>query len=405
MLSKLDLLLSNNMASAKRSAIREILKLTQNPEVISFAGGLPAEKSFPVEDIRECMNEVFETNATKALQYGTTEGCVELREQLVKHYKAQGYEVGIENIVITTASQQGLDLTAKIFINPGDKVICGLPSYLGGLSAFRAYGGVPVGVKFDDEGMCPIELEKTLKKMQDEDDLPKFLYLIPDFQNPAGITYPEKRRQDLLDIAENYNLLVIEDSPYRELRFDGEEQKMLCQLDKSNKVVTLGTFSKIPAPGFRIGWVIGHEKIVEKYITAKQASDLCTPAILQMAVAKYMEKGLLEKNLVKTIEMYRVKRDLMLDSFKKFMPKGITWTEPEGGLFLFLNLPEGMDSEDLFKIAIEKNVAFVIGKVFHCDGSGENTMRLNFSFPTHEQIDIGVKRLAGAIVELMNKKS
>lgn len=391
------------MAAAKRSAIREILKLTQNPNVISFAGGLPAEDSFPVEDIKACMNQVLETAGTKALQYGTTEGCVELRQQLVEHYKSQGVEIGIENIAITTASQQGLDLTAKIFINPGDKIICGLPSYLGGLSAFRAYGGIPVGVRFDDDGMCPIELEKTLTKMEQENDLPKFLYLIPDFQNPAGITYPEKRRQELLDIAEKYNLLVIEDSPYRELRFDGAEQKMMYQLDKSNRVVTLGTFSKILAPGFRIGWVVGHEKIVEKYVTAKQASDLCTPAILQMAVAKYMENGMLQTNLAKTIDMYRVKRDLMLDCFKQYMPQGITWTEPEGGLFLFLNLPEGMDSEDLFKIAIEKNVAFVIGKVFHCDGSGINTMRMNFSFPTHEQIEVGVQRLADAIKEMLKK--
>lgn len=397
MLDKLDSLLSRNMAAAKRSAIREILKLTQKPEIISFAGGLPAEKSFPVDDIKICMNEVLETAGTKALQYGTTEGCNELREQLVKHYKSQGVEIGINNIMITTASQQGLDLTGKIFINPGDKIICGLPSYLGGLSAFRSYGGIPVGIKFDNDGMCPVELEKTLAKMQLENDLPKFIYLIPDFQNPAGITYPESRRLELLAIAEKYDLLVIEDSPYRELRFDGKEQKMMFELDKSDRVVVLGTFSKILAPGFRIGWVVAHEKIIEKFVTAKQAVDLCTPAILQMAVAKYMEKGMMSNNLKKTIDMYRVKRDLMLSCFKQYMPEEITWTEPEGGLFLFLYLPEGMDSEDLFKIAIENNVAFVIGKVFHCDGSGVNTMRLNFSFPTHEQIEEGVKRLAEAI--------
>ncbi|MDD4149502.1 MAG: PLP-dependent aminotransferase family protein [Bacteroidales bacterium] len=401
MLDKLDSLLSRNMAGAKRSAIREILKLTQNPEVISFAGGLPAEKSFPVEDIKVCMNEVLDTAGTKALQYGTTEGCVELREQLVKHYKSQGVNIGINNIMITTSSQQGLDLTGKIFINQGEKVICGLPSYLGGLSAFRAYGGTPVGIKFDKDGMCPIELEKTLTKMAAENDLPKFIYLIPDFQNPAGITYPESRRRKLLEIAEKYNLLVIEDSPYRELRFDGKEQKMMFDMDKSNRVIVLGTFSKILAPGFRIGWIIAHENIIEKYVTAKQSTDLCTPAILQMAVAKYMEKGLLLKNLKITIDMYRIKRDMMLDCFRKYMPEGITWTEPEGGLFLFLNLPEGMDAEDLFKIAIKNNVAFVIGKVFHCDGSGINTMRLNFSFPTHEQIEIGVKRLADAIKEML----
>lgn len=401
MLDKLDSLLSKNMAGAKRSAIREILKLTQNPEIISFAGGLPAEKSFPVEDIKVCMNEVLDTAGTKALQYGTTDGCIELREQIVKHYKSQGVEIGINNIMISTSSQQGLDLTSKIFINPGDKIICGLPSYLGGLSAFRSYGGILVGIKFDKDGMCPRELEKTLTKMAAENDLPKFIYLIPDFQNPAGITYPETRRLELLKIAEKYNLLVIEDSPYRELRFDGKEQKMMYDLDKSNRVVVLGTFSKILAPGFRIGWIIAHEKIIEKYVTAKQSTDLCAPAILQMTIAKYMEKGMLQKNLKNTIDMYRIKRDLMLNCFREYMPQGITWTEPEGGLFLFLNLPEGIDAEDLFKIAIKNNVAFVIGKVFHCDGSGINTMRLNFSFPTHEQIETGVKRLADAIKEML----
>lgn len=393
----IEKLLSKNMAAAKRSAIREILKLTQKPDIISFAGGLPAEASFPVEDIRLCMNEVLTNNGTKALQYGTTEGCNELREELVKHYNAQGLNIGINNIMITTASQQGLDLTGKIFLNPGDKVIVGLPSYLGGLSAFRSYGGEMVGIKFDKDGMNPIVLEKKLEELKIANDLPKFIYLIPDFQNPAGITYPETRRAELLAIAEKYDILVVEDSPYRELRFDGEEQKMMFELDKSGRVIVLGTFSKTLAPGFRMGWVIASEEIIEKYITAKQATDLCTPAILQMAAATYMKKGLLKKNLSKTIEMYKVKRDLMLECFRKYMPEGVTWTEPEGGLFLFLNLPENMNAEELFHVAIEKKVAFVIGQVFHCDGSGTNTMRMNFSFPTHEQIEEGVKRLAEAI--------
>jgi 2-aminoadipate transaminase len=398
---QIEKLLSKNMAAAKRSAIREILKLTQKPDIISFAGGLPAEASFPVEDIRICMNEVLTNNGTKALQYGTTEGCNELREELVKHYKAQGLNIGINNIMITTASQQGLDLTGKIFLNPADKVIVGLPSYLGGLSAFRSYGGEMVGIKFDKDGMNPIALEEKLAELKAANDLPKFIYLIPDFQNPAGITYPESRRAELLNIAEKYDILVVEDSPYRELRFDGKEQKMMFELDKSGRVIVLGTFSKTLAPGFRMGWVIASEEIIEKYITAKQATDLCTPAILQMAAATYMKKGLLKKNLEKTIDMYRVKRDLMLECFRKYMPEGITWTEPEGGLFLFLNLPEYMNAEELFHVAIENKVAFVIGQVFHCDGSGTNTMRMNFSFPTHEQIEEGVKRLANAIRSMM----
>ncbi|MDD3741542.1 MAG: PLP-dependent aminotransferase family protein [Bacteroidales bacterium] len=401
MSEKLEKRLSVNMSGAKKSAIREILKLTQNPEIISFAGGLPAEASFPVQDIKICMNEILDEVGTKALQYGTTEGFNGLREELVKHYKSQGVDISIDNIVITTASQQGLDLIGKIFLNPGDNVIVGLPSYLGGLSAFRSYGGKMVGIKFDKDGMDPVALENKLQELSSINKLPKFIYLIPDFQNPAGITYPESRRIELLKIAEKYDLLVIEDSPYRELRFDGKEQKMLYQLDKTGNVIVLGTFSKILAPGFRMGWVIADKEIIDKFVTAKQATDLCTPAILQMAVARYMLKGLLNKNLSKTIDMYRVKRDLMLQCFRENMPEGITWTEPEGGLFLFLNLPEHMNAEDLFHIAIKNKVAFVIGQVFHCDGSGTNTMRLNFSFPTHEQIKEGVKRLADSIKSMM----
>ena len=401
MLDNLDKLLSKNMAAAKRSAIREILKLTQRPEVISFAGGLPAEESFPVSDIKECMDEILDEMGTKALQYGTTEGYDDLRRELVKHYKSQGVDITIDNIMITTASQQGLDLTGKIFLNPGDTVICGLPSYLGGLSAFRSYGGEMVGIKFDDKGMDTKKLKEKLEELKKQGRLPKFIYLIPDFQNPAGITYPESRRKEILDLAIQYDILVVEDSPYRELRFDGKEQKMMYELDNDGRVIVLGTFSKTLAPGFRLGWVVAHEKIIEKYITAKQSTDLCTPAILQMAVAKYMQKGYLQKNLKKTIELYRIKRDLMLECFRKYMPEGVTWTEPQGGLFLFLYLPEEIDAEELFHVAIKNDVAFVIGQTFHCDGSGKNTMRLNFSFPTNEQIDMGVERLASAIKEFM----
>lgn len=401
MLENLEQKLSKNMAAAKRSAIREILKLTQKPEIISFAGGLPAEDSFPVADIKECIDEVLDEMGTKALQYGTTEGYNDLRHELVKHYKAQGVDITIDNIMITTASQQGLDLTGKIFLNPGDYAICGLPSYLGGLSAFRSYGGEMIGIKFDENGMDPVELENKLEELNKANKLPKFIYLIPDFQNPAGITYPESRRKEIIAIADKYDILIVEDSPYRELRFDGKEQKMMYELDKSGRVILLGTFSKTLAPGFRMGWVIADEKIIDKYVTAKQATDLCTPALLQMAVAKYMQKGYMQKNLSKTIDLYREKRDLMLNCFRKYMPAGVTWTEPQGGLFLFLYLPENMDAEELFHIAIKNNVAFVIGQAFHCDGSGKNTMRLNFSFPTNEQIELGIQRLANAIKEFM----
>ncbi len=401
MISDLNSIYSESAQGMKRSAIREILKLTQNPDIISFAGGLPAPESFPVDDIAKVSQKVLEEQGTAALQYGTTEGFVPLREEILKRYHAEGLDVGLENLIITTASQQGLDLLGKIFINRGDKVICGLPSYLGGLSAFRTYGAEMEGIEFDEHGMRSDLLDAKLREMKEAGEKPKFIYIIPDFQNPAGITMPEFRRREIIDIAHKYDVLIVEDSPYRELRFDGDAQPMMYQMDDSGQVITLGTFSKILAPGFRIGWVLADPEIADKFVIAKQAADLCTPPFVQMIAARYMADGYLEKNLAATIDQYRIKRDMMLEGFRTHMPEGVQWTEPEGGLFLFLYLPEHMDTEAIFEKAIEKKVAYVIGSVFHCNGKGKNTMRLNFSFPTLEQNKEGVKKLAELIKENM----
>lgn len=404
MITNLENILSDSAKSMKRSVIRELLKLTQKPEIISFAGGLPAPSTFPIEELKQISNEVLDEDGDAALQYGATEGDNKLREILTDRYRKQGLNITTDNLVILTSSQQGLDLAGKIFLNRGDKFICGLPSYLGGLGAFSSYGGIPVGIKFDKYGMRSDLLEETLAKMLKEGDRPKFIYVIPDFQNPAGITMPEFRRLEIIAIAKKYNILIIEDSPYRELRFEGEAQKMMYELDNSEQVITLGTFSKIFVPGFRIGWVIAHEAIIDKFVKAKQSTDLCTSPFVQKIAAKYLEEGLFDKNLKNIIEMYHRKRDVMLTAFEEFMPKGVSWTKPEGGLFLFLTLPEDMDAEDLFEIAIKKNVAFVLGSVFHCDGSGKNTMRINFSFVDEEHNRIGVQRLAESIKMLMNNK-
>nr|HPI71624.1 PLP-dependent aminotransferase family protein [Tenuifilaceae bacterium] len=305
------------------------------------------------------------------------------------------------NLVITTASQQALDLIPKIFVNPGDKVICGLPSYLGALSAFSTYGAQMIGIRLDDKGMRADLLEKELEQMKAKGEKPKFIYIIPDFQNPAGITMPESRRLEIIAIARKYDVLIVEDSPYRELRFEGEPQRTMLQLDGTGHVILLGTMSKIFVPGFRMGWVVAHEDVIDKIVMAKQATDLCTSAYLQKIAARYFEKGYFDQNLKKIIDSYRIKRDAMLAAFRKYMPQGVKWTEPEGGLFLFLTLPEHMNAEELFKIAIDQKVAFVLGSVFHCDGSGHNTMRLNFSFMSKEQNEEGVKRLAAAIKQQM----
>ncbi|MCR9011238.1 PLP-dependent aminotransferase family protein [Gabonibacter chumensis] len=406
MVSDYKEILSDSAKGMKRSAIRELLKLTQKPEIISFAGGLPAKESFPLEQLQEICAEVIATDGAAACQYGSTEGVPELLEILAQRYRDQGLSyVTKENITIITSSQQGLDTVGKIFLNRGDKYICELPSYLGALGAFNSYGGIAVGIPQDEQGMSAIELEKTLADMKAKGEKPKFIYLIPDFQNPAGMTMPDARRKEILAIAKKYEILIVEDSPYRELRFSGKPQHMLYELDNGEgNVITLGTFSKIFMPGFRMGWVLAHPMIIDNFVKAKQSTDLCTSAFLQKITVKFFQKNYFDANVKKIVELYRGKLNAMIGAFEKYMPEGVSWTHPEGGLFLFLTLPEQYDAEDLFKIAIEKNVAFVLGTVFFCNGKGKNTMRINFSYMSEEQNIEGVKRLAEAIKELYAKK-
>lgn len=392
---------AHRIVNAKKSAIRELLKLTANKEVISFAGGLPAATSFPVEDLAEIAQNVMTKNPIKALQYGTTEGNPDFRQVLADRYNDyEGLNVKADNFLITTASQQGLDFLGRVFIDEGDSVIVELPSYLGALNAFSVYGADLVGVGADENGMDPKILVEKIESLIAENRKPKFIYLVPDFQNPSGLTMPVSRRKEILEISYKYQIIIIEDSPYREIRFDGEAQDMFYKLDNSEgNVITLGSLSKILAPGFRVGWMISRVDILDKFITTKQTADLCTSSYLQMIATEYMASPKFQENLNKIVVDYGKKRDFMLSCFEKYMPEGTTWTKPEGGLFLFLTFPEHIDSQELFKIAIANNVAFVVGHVFYCDGSGKNTARLNFSYATLEQICEGVKRLATAIKE------
>ena len=399
MYSNLDNYFSDMSKRAKKSAIRELLKLTKEPGIISFAGGLPAPETFPVEELREVTEEVLKNEAAFALQYSTTEGDDLLREQLVKRYREMGLDITKENLVITTASQQSLDFLGRVFINKGDKVIVEFPSYLGALQAFNAFGANPIGIPSDEHGMDPKLLEAKLAELAANGEQVKFMYIIPDFQNPSGVTMPEFRRKEIIEIAHKYHVLIVEDSPYRELRFEGVAQPTIYQLDKEGTTITLGTFSKIFVPGFRIGWVIADPKIIDKFVTTKQSVDLCTPPFVQRIAGRYMEKGLFSTKLGDIIRLYKHKKDLMMDCFEKYLPEGVKWTNPEGGLFLFVYLPEHMDAEKLFKIAIANKVAFVLGTVFYCDGSGKNTLRINFSYCSDEQIVEGVKRLGQAIRE------
>lgn len=389
--------LSENAKNMKPSPIRELLSMIHKPGMISFAGGFPNPLSFPIPEIKEIMNEVLDEHGVAALQYGGTDGNRQLREEIAKRYIAQGLDIDADNIIITTASQQAIDLTARVFVDPGDTVVVGLPSYLGALQAFNSVRANIVGAEKDEE------LEAVVRAMCMSGKKPKFIYAIPDFQNPSGLTMTVEQRRYMVSIARKYDLLIVEDSPYREIRFDGEHQPLIATMAPERTIV-LGTFSKTFVPGFRLGWVIAPKDIVYRYNIAKQSADLCSPIFDQYVAAKYLAKGYFEKNLEKTIEMYRHKRDYMLTCLDKYMPENVTWTKPEGGLFLFVKLPEGYDTTELFKMAIDQNVAFVIGEAFHCDNSGKNTMRLNFSFMDDENIEEGVKRLAAAINKLFESK-
>ncbi|MBL6989752.1 MAG: PLP-dependent aminotransferase family protein [Bacteriovoracaceae bacterium] len=381
----------------KSSVIRELLKLTNQPGIISLAGGLPAPDLFPVETMREVVNSVLDKYSAAALQYGATEGTPELKAELVKLLKeTEGLDLKPENILITTASQQGLDLIGKTFIDASDPILVELPSYIGGLQAFKSYGAEMIGVKCDDDGLLLENLELKLQKLLEEEEHYKFIYVVPDFQNPSGVTMSQKRREQLIKMSEKYDVLIIEDSPYRQIRFEGKAPDMLYKLDKSSNVISVFTFSKIFVPGLRLGFMIGHEEIIKKLSKMKQSLDLCTSPFNQLIAAEFLKGGYLPSHIEKINASYKSKKDAMLNALQEYMPKveGISWTKPEGGLFLWLRLPEHIDTEVLFYEAIKKQVAFVIGSAFYCDKTGNNTMRLNFSYPSEEQIDEGIKRLA-----------
>lgn len=386
--------LSDNAKNMRRSAIRDLLSVANKPEIISFGGGFPNQDTFPVEDLKEILIDLLNEEPHKVLQYGSTEGSVLLRQQLAKKYQADGLDVTEKNIVITTASQQAIDLIARILINPGDTILCGLPSYLGALQAFYSYQANPVGIPKDEHAEVVVKTLCALGKK------PKFIYAIPDYQNPTGVTMTMEQRLEIVEVAKKYDLIILEDSPYKEIRFDGESLPTIYSMCPE-RVILLGTLSKTFAPGLRLGWVLGSEQVIEKIIVAKQSADLCTPILNQELAGRYIASGKFDENLKKTIALYRGKRNLMLECLDKYMPEGVTWTKPDGGLFMLVTLPEGYDARDLFDLAIKENVAFIIGEVFFCDGGGQNTLRLNFSYVSDEKMVEGVKRLARATKKLM----
>lgn len=381
------------------SAIRELLKVTEQPDFISFAGGLPAPEVFPVAEVAEAAGRILCEHGAQALQYGATEGYRPLREWVAERMTGEGLPITAENVLITTGSQQALDLLGKIFVDAGSRVLVESPTYLAALQAWNAYGAAYVVVPADGDGMRTGELEPQLRAH------PQFVYCLPNFQNPGGVTLPLKRRQRLVALATKHDVPLVEDDPYRTLRFEGEHLPRLIQLDAERRseapyagnVIYTTTFSKILSPGLRVGWVIAAREVITKLTQAKQGADLHTAMLNQMIACELARSGFLERHADIIVRTYRERRDVMLAALAEEFPAGTTWTHPQGGMFLWVTLPEDIDAADLLRDAIERKVAFVPGAPFHADGSGTNTMRLNFSNASPETIREGIRRLGTAL--------
>lgn len=382
-------LFSDDVDSFFRSPVRDIFKKVDLNSIYSFAGGYPSAETFPLESIRTTMSEVIDKYKGKAFQYGATQGVLELREQVAKRCS-----VSVDRVQITSSSQQGIDVCTRILVNPGDVVLTSSPSYLGALQSFKSYRANVVGVPHvDDIQKYRESFVQEIENAAEQGRKVKFLYMIPDFQNPSGESLTLEERRMLVDLAYRYDFLIVEDSPYRELRYEGKHIPSMYSLSP-DRVIYLGSFSKIFAPGFRLGWAIANPEILDKIYVCKQSLDLCPPIFDQYVAAEFLSSGRLDENLSNSIALYKGKRDLLLSLLEEYMPKGVRWTRPEGGLFLFLTLPEGFDAVAFYEKALSAGVAYVAGEFFHPDRSGKNTMRLNFSFMSHERIIEGVRLLA-----------
>ena len=386
---------SADTGSFLRSPVREIFKRVDLNAIYSFAGGYPSADTFPMEDIKQLSAVVLDKYGAKALQYGATQGVTELRQVL-----SDRYGVPLERIQITTSSQQGIDVCTRILADPGDVILTSDPSYLGALQSFHSYRAEIIGVPHtEDLAGFRAAYEAATSAVRAAGKRIKFLYMIPDFQNPSGETLTLPERQMLVDLAEKYDFLIVEDCPYRELRYEGESVLTMYSL-APDRVLHLGSFSKIFAPGFRLGWIFGAPELLDKIYVCKQSLDLCPPIFDQYLAAEFMGSGRLDANLERSRALYRSKRDLLLQMLAETMPEGVRWTHPEGGLFLVLTLPEGFDSVAFYDKALDAGVAYVAGSFFHTKG-GRNTMRLNFSFMTHDRIREGIRLLASLLHEVL----
>ena len=394
----LEPLFSQSSRTIRASEIRELLKLLNKPEMISFAGGLPNPEAFPIGPLKSVVAHVMEEHAREALQYGVTEGHNKLRDAIARGMgDVYGAPQDRQNIVVTTGSQQAMNLLAQVLLDPGDLVLVENPSYLGALQSFSAFRARVESVPLDEEGLCPDALEQKLKDLRHRGEHPKFLYMVPTFQNPTGVTLSRERRIKLYALLQAYDLLLIEDDPYGLLRFEGEPVPLIKSLDHEDRVIYLGSFSKILAPGFRTGWLAAPEEIVNRVTIAKQAQDLCSNTFAQYCIYEAIHHNILFPHVRNIVALYRAKRDRMFLALEKNFPASATWTKPAGGMFIWVTLPPALKALDLLAHAMEHNVAYVTGEPFFANGGGQNHFRLNYSYAADSEIDEGIRRLGEVI--------
>jgi 2-aminoadipate transaminase len=384
----------------RSSAMRDLMAITARPEVISLAGGLPDTSTFPAGTFAAQMTRIAQESTAEALQYGPTEGFAETVDCILQVMGAEGMLPDPDDVIVTTGGQQAIDLICKTLVDPGDVVICEAPTYPGAVPVFCSYQAETVQIDCDGDGMRIEELEAVLERLDGEGRRPKFVYSVPSFQNPAGVTMSIERRRRLVELARQRELLVVEDNPYGLLRFGGEPLPPLYQLDGGDFVIYVGTFSKILSPGIRLGWAVAPPPVMEKIVLGKQASDLCSSTLTQHFVREYFGEGRWREYISSLVEIYRGRRDTMVDALREHFPPQATWTEPEGGLFIWATLPAYIDTSDLLAKALRQDVAFVPGQAAYVDEArGRSSMRLNFSGVDDEEIREGVRRIGKAIGE------
>jgi len=382
---------ARRMSNVSASAVREILKVTERPDIISFAGGMPAPELFPVSEIARAHAQVFAEEGAAALQYSTTEGWRPLREWVAARYRERGVVADADRVLITTGSQQGIDLVGRVFLEKGDEVVVENPCYLAALQVFRSYEAAAIPIESDHEGMCVDQVEDALKRN------PKLIYIVPEFSNPKGTTLSKERRSQLIDLSVRYRVPILEDDPYGELRYAGVASEPLAALDRDNMVIHIGTFSKTISPGMRIGWLLASEDILREMVIAKQASDLHTSSVEQRACARLLQEFDYDAHVARLCKVYGERCRAMRDSIEHHFPIETISTKPDGGLFLWVELPKSVNADDVFADALREQVAFVSGASFFAGPPRSNFMRLNFSNQAPEMIEEGIRRIGNVL--------